>query len=424
MKSFITEFDKKHIWHPYTSMSKPIPVVEVISAKGVRLKLSNGKEIIDGMSSWWCALHGYNVFKINRAIKKQIRKMSHIMFGGITHEPAVKLSKLLIDITPPGLEKVFLCDSGSVAVEVAMKMAIQYWYSVGKKNKNKFLTVKNGYHGDTFNAMSVCDPINGMHNIYGDVLPKNYFVSKPSIRFEESWDKRDLYEMEKSLIDHGEDICAVIIEPIVQGAGGMHFYNKDYLTYLRELCSKYKVLLICDEIATGFGRTGELFACNHSNITPDIMTLGKAMTGGYMTGAAVITTSEVGKGISKNGGVFMHGPTFMGNPLMCTVSYTSIKLLLKSSWKKRVKNIEDILKQELEKCSYLTNVKDVRVLGAIGVIEMKMSLDVSFLQKQFIKEGIWIRPFGKLIYIMPPFIIRNKELRKLTSGLYKVVKDL
>lgn len=424
MENNLINYDKKHIWHPYTSMTNPIPTVEVVSAKGAKLKLGNGEKIIDGMSSWWCALHGYNVSVINRTVKKQLKKMSHVMFGGITHKPAVNLAKLLIKLTPLGLEKVFFCDSGSVAVEVAMKMALQYWYSKGKKEKNKFLTVYNGYHGDTFNAMSVCDPVTGMHEIYTDVLPKNYFVPKPKINFNDIWDKQDLYEMENVLKYKSEKICAVIIEPIVQGAGGMHFYHKEYLKGLRELCNKYDVLLICDEIATGFGRTGELFASNHSNITPDIMTLGKAMTGGYLTGAAVLTTDKVAHGISENGGVFMHGPTFMGNPLFCAVSYASIKFLIKTPWKQRVKKIESQLKKELFKCFALDSVHDVRVLGAIGVVEMKNNVNVPKLQKLFIQEGVWIRPFGKLIYIMPPFIIKEKELQKLTTGIYKVLKEL
>lgn len=424
MSNDLIAFDKKHIWHPYTSMVKPIPAYEVVSAKGVILKLRSGKKLIDGMSSWWCALHGYNSKSLNRAIKMQIRKMSHVMFGGITHKPAVELTKLLVEITPKGLDKVFLCDSGSVAVEVAMKMAIQYWHSLGKNNKNKFITIKNGYHGDTFNAMSVCDPITGMHHIYGDVLPQNIFVPRPKTTFYHKWENSDLVEMEETLQRHKNEVCAVIVEPIVQGAGGMYFYHSEYLKGLRDLCSKYDVLLICDEIATGFGRTGELFACNHSGISPDIITLGKAMTGGYMTGAAVIATDKVATGISKDGGVFMHGPTFMGNPLMCAVSISSIKKLLKSPWKRMVTNIESHLMKELSDLIFLDSVADIRVLGAIGVIEMKSPVNVPEIQKLFVKEGVWIRPFGKLIYLMPPYIISKKELLKLTNALSKVIRSL
>lgn len=419
----VLEFDKKHLWHPYTSLKSPTPVVEVVSAKGAHLKLSSGKKVIDGMSSWWCALHGYNVPKLNRAVKRQLKKVSHVMFGGITHKPAVDLGKILIDITPTGLDKVFYCDSGSVGVEVAMKMAIQYWYSVGEKSKKKFLTVRKGYHGDTFNAMSICDPVTGMHKMYADILPSNIFVKEPQTGFHEEWNKDDLNEMEEKLRLLSNNICAVIIEPIVQGAGGMRFYHKEYLKGLRELCSRYNVLLIADEIATGFGRTGELFACNHSDVSPDIMILGKALTGGYMTGAAVVTTEKVALGISSNGGVFMHGPTFMGNPLFCSVSIASLKYLLDSRWKKRVLNIESLLKSELIKCNKLNSVKNVRILGAIGVVEMCQDVDVPKLQQLFIKEGIWLRPFGKLVYIMPPYIISIKDLKKLTDGIFKVLKE-
>lgn len=423
MISCINEFDKEHIWHPYTSITSPNPALEVTSASGARLKLKNGNLLIDGMSSWWCALHGYNVSKLNKAVRKQLKKMSHIMFGGITHKPAVELSKLLIELTPFGLEKVFLCDSGSVAVEVAMKMAIQYWHSKGQKDKKKFLTVRNGYHGDTFNAMSVCDPLTGMHSMYGDILPKNIFISSPSIGFYDTWSDCDLKEMESVLKEKSNEICAVIIEPIVQGAGGMRFYHREYLIGLRKLCNNYNVLLICDEIATGFGRTGKLFACDHSNISPDIMTLGKAMTGGYITGAAVLTTKEVALGISEDDGVLMHGPTFMGNPLMCAVSCASIKLLLESPWEKRISLIESTLKRDLEKCRRLESVNDVRVLGAIGVVELKNSVDLPVIQKLFIKEGIWVRPFGKLVYVMPPYIIKEKDLRALTNGIFNVLKE-
>lgn len=420
----IIDFDKNHIWHPYTSMLNPIPAYNIVSAQGVKLKLENGKELIDGMSSWWATIHGYRHPELDQALKEQIDKMSHIMFGGLTHEPAVQLAKLLINITPKPLEKVFFSDSGSVAVEVAMKMALQYQYSNGKTNKNKFLTIRSGYHGDTFNAMSVCDPITGMHEIFKDILPKNYFADSPKCSFYDQWDKNDINSFENLLKNNHNNIAAVIMEPIVQGAGGMKFFHPQYLKEVRNLCDKFDILLIFDEIATGFGRTGKLFACEHANISPDIICLGKAITAGYMSFAATITTEKVANGISSGKApVFMHGPTFMGNPLACSVALKSITLLLESDWQTNIKRIETKLKDELKIASSFSSVKNVRVLGAIGVIEMKKDVNVSEIQKIFVEKGVWIRPFGKLIYIMPPYIITNDELTFLTKAIIDTIKD-
>ncbi len=418
-------FDQNHIWHPYTSMLNPLPVYPVESANGIRLKLSNGKELIDGMSSWWACIHGYNHPKLNKAIKDQLKNMSHVMFGGLTHEPAVKLAELLIELTPKNLTKVFFSDSGSVAVEVAMKMALQYNFSIGKPKKNKFLTIKNGYHGDTFNAMSVCDPVTGMHEIFADILPKNYFIEQPKCGFYENWNDKYIKPFADMISKEHNKIAAVILEPIVQGAGGMYFYHPEYLKQVRILCDRYEVLLIADEIATGFGRSGKLFACNYSDISPDIMCLGKAITGGYMSFAATLCSKKISSGISQGkAGVFMHGPTFMGNPLACSVSIASIKLLLESNWKKKVSKIEKILKNELNNANDFENVLESRTLGAIGVIEMKKPVDIASIQKSFIDKGIWVRPFGKLIYIMPPYIINEDDLIYLCKSIIEVIKDM
>ena len=419
------EFDKRHIWHPYTSAIEPLPCYEVTAAKGTKLTLASGEEIVDGMSSWWAAIHGYNVPELNKAASAQLEQFSHVMFGGLTHEPAVKLSKQLIDITPEGLNRVFLADSGSVSVEVAIKMAIQYWACQGRGEKNRLLTPRNGYHGDTFAAMSVCDPVNGMHSLFKHSMIQHFFAPAPQTKFGQTWNQDDTAPLRDILEQHHASIAALILEPVVQGAGGMRIYHPEYLRACRKLCDEFDVLLICDEIATGFGRTGELFACNHVDISPDIMCLGKALTGGYLTMAAALCTDDVAHGICQGEpGVFMHGPTFMANPLACSVASASIELLLSSPWHKRVNHIDKVLTSELSALAHHPVVEDVRTLGAIGVVEMKQPVNVGRIQKIFVSEGAWIRPFGKLIYVMPPFVSTDEDISTLTRAIRKGVESI
>ncbi|WP_444904126.1 adenosylmethionine--8-amino-7-oxononanoate transaminase [Microbulbifer sp. CnH-101-E] len=419
------EFDRKHIWHPYSSLINPPPVYPVARAEGVRIFLEDGRGLIDGMSSWWSALHGYNVPELNQAMRDQMDKMSHVMFGGLTHEPAIELCKKLVEITPPGLNRVFLADSGSVSVEVAIKMALQFWHSQGKPGKSKLLALRNGYHGDTFGAMATCDPVTGMHHLFAGQLSQHLFAPAPQTPFGETCPDEDIRELEQLIAQNSEQLAAVILEPIVQGAGGMRFYSADYLRRVRALCDEYDLLLIADEIATGFGRSGKMFACDHAAISPDILTLGKALTGGTMTLAAALCSDRIAEGICNGeAGVFMHGPTFMGNPLACAVADASIQLLLSGPWQERVAAIEQQLTEQLAPLKSAPGVADVRALGAIGVVEMREPVNTAKVQEALIERGVWLRPFGKLVYAMPPYVISKEDLSQLTSAMVNVLGEI
>jgi adenosylmethionine-8-amino-7-oxononanoate aminotransferase len=416
-------FDRRHIWHPYSSISNPLSMYAVESAAGVRIRLTSGRELIDGMASWWSVIHGYNHPVLTGVLQEQAGRLSHVMFGGLTHEPAVSLARTLVEITPDPLDLVFFADSGSVAVEVAMKMAIQYFHAAGKPAKKRFLTIRSGYHGDVFHCMSVCDPVNGMHQIFAGILPEYLFADRPECRFHDEWDDNDIRSFEKLIAEHHRSLCAVILEPIVQGAGGMRFYHPEYLRRVRALCDHYDVLLIADEIATGFGRSGKLFGCEHAGIAPDILCLGKALTGGYMTLAAVLATREIGEMISDGEpGVFMHGPTFMANPLACAVANASVNLLLDSNWQERLSDLEQGLRLGLAPCADLEGIVDVRVLGGIGVVELKKNVDMERIQPAFVEKGVWVRPFGRLVYVMPSYCMAQEDLVELTTAICEVLE--
>lgn len=425
----LLKYDREHVWHPYTSTINPLPCFLVDSCEGVTINLATGEKLIDGMSSWWAAIHGYNNPELNEAATSQLQKMSHIMFGGLTHRPAINLVKSLIDMTAPSLQHCFLADSGSVAIEVSLKMAFQYCdtkFDSGeyKVRKQKFLTINYGYHGDTFGAMSVCDPVNSMHSLYTGYVRENIFVEAPKCRFDEEWKDEYIKPFEEKIEKHHEEVIAVILEPIVQGAGGMRIYHPEYLRQVRLLCTKFNVLLILDEIATGFGRTGKLFAYEHANISPDILCVGKSLTGGYLTLSAVLCTEDVANTVcSGRAKGFMHGPTFMGNPLACNIALKSLEIIKRGIWADQVKSIEKVFKSKLITLLNLDIVNDVRIIGAIGVVELTVPVNLKWFQEQFVKRGVWVRPFGKLVYIMPPFIIKEHELVKLTDVVAEVIKE-
>jgi adenosylmethionine---8-amino-7-oxononanoate aminotransferase len=418
----LLDLDRLHVWHPYAAMPSLLPVFPVESAQGVHIQLMDGRSLIDGISSWWTCIHGYNHPCLNQAAHAQIDQMSHVMFGGLTHQPAVDLAMKLIAITPAELQQVFFCDSGSVAVEVAMKMAMQYWYNRGLPQKQHFLTIRNGYHGDTFAAMSACDPVNGMHHLFRNILTQQYFAEAPQMTFDQDWQERDIASFAALLDAHHNYIAAAIFEPVVQNAGGMRFYHPEYVRQAKTLCEKYNILLILDEIATGFGRTGKMFACEYAAVCPDIMCVGKALSGGFISLAATLTTWEISEKFAVGeAGVLMHGPTFMANPLACAVSLANLALLESYDWQSTIKAIETQLKAELEPCRSLAAVKDVRVLGAIGVVELHEPVNMQEIQPRFVEEGVWLRPFGRLIYTMPPYIIQPSELTAITRAIYKIV---
>lgn len=415
-------FDRLHIWHPYTSMIDPLPVYPVRSAEGVYIELETGERLIDGMSSWWSAVHGYNNPVLNDAVKEQVDKMSHVMFGGLTHEPAVKLAQKLVDMTPGGLDRVFYCDSGSVSVEVAIKMALQYMQAKGETRRTKLATARGGYHGDTWHAMSVCDPVGGMHTLYEGRVPVQFFVPRPSVPFDGEWDDREMEPLRELFEKNGSEIAAFIIEPVVQGASGMWIYHPSYLKGVRELCDRYGILMIADEVATGFGRTGRMFACEWAGVTPDIMCLGKAITGGYMSFAAVMATPDVAFTISsREPRSFMHGPTFMGNPLACAVANASLELVSQPHVLPRIAEIEKQLRAHLEPVRHMPCVADLRILGAIAVVELQKPVDMASMQKRCVEEGVWIRPFGKLFYVMPQYIITDEQLAILCGAMIRIL---
>ena len=419
------EFDRLHIWHPYSSVTDPPPVWPVAGAEGCRIRLADGRELVDGMASWWSVIHGYNHPRLNRAALDQINGFSHVMFGGLTHKPAIGLCRRLVDLTPEGLDRVFICDSGSVAVEVAIKMALQYQHARGRPEKHRLVTIRNGYHGDTFAAMSVCDPVTGMHSIFSGALPKQFFAPAPQTPFSGDFHEDDIAELAGIIAEHHGEIAALILEPVVQGAGGMRFYSPRYLARARELCDRYGLLLIADEIATGFGRTGRMFACEHAGISPDIICLGKAMTGGYLSLAATLCTGEVARTVCAGAaGCFMHGPTFMANPLACRIACESIDLLLESPWQERIAAMEERMRAGLAPARSLAGVREVRVLGGIGVVELARTPDFRRLQESLVDRGVWVRPFGRLVYIMPPYVISDEELDTLTAAMVETLTGL
>ncbi|MGA9871538.1 MAG: adenosylmethionine--8-amino-7-oxononanoate transaminase [Rhodococcus sp. (in: high G+C Gram-positive bacteria)] len=418
--SDISRLDAKHVWHPYGGFPASTAPLIVVSAEGVRLRLSDGHELVDGMSSWWAAVHGYRHPVLDAAARDQLGLMSHVMFGGLTHEPAVRLAELLVSITPDGLDTVFFADSGSVSVEVAVKMCIQYWRARGQTQKTRLMTWRGGYHGDTVTPMSICDPDGGMHSLWTGVLPQQVFSPAPPREFDAS----AVAEFEEILTRHRDELAAIVVEPIVQGAGGMRFHDARYLTELRRMADENGVLLVFDEIATGFGRTGKLFAADDAGVTPDIMCVGKALTGGYMTLAATLCTAELATVISGGeGGGLMHGPTFMGNPLACAVALASVELLLARDWEGEVAALEAGLLDGLAGVEELPGVADVRVLGGIGVVEMHEPVNMQRATDAAVRSGVWLRPFGKLVYAMPPYVCTAGDVAAICGAMRAVASS-
>ncbi len=416
-------FDRLHLWHPYASLTDPPPAYPVVAAEGVRLTLADGRTVIDGMASWWAVIHGYNHPALNAALTGQLRQFAHVMFGGLTHAAAIGLGRRLVRLAPDGLDRVFFADSGSVAVEVALKMAVQYWQARGRSAKHRFLALGGGYHGDTLGAMSVSDPATGMHHLYANMVPRQIFAPRPACRFGEDWRPADSGALEALFERHHRELAALILEPVVQGAGGMWFYHPEYLRVARALCDHYDVLLIADEIATGFGRSGRLWACAHADVRPDILCAGKALTGGTMSLAATLTSGALAEAIGQGGaGCLMHGPTFMANPLACAVASASLDVLATSSWASRVAAIEEQLGRELAPCRESAAVADVRALGAIGVVEMKRPIDTRRVTAQLIEAGVWLRPFGRLLYLMPPYVMGPDDLSRVTAAMVEVAR--
>ncbi|MBE0405514.1 adenosylmethionine--8-amino-7-oxononanoate transaminase [Psychrobacter sp. AOP22-C1-22] len=418
-----SSFDNQHLWHPYTSLPPSYPSIVIDHADGVYIVTEDGTRLIDGMSSWWASVHGYNHPQLNAAMIEQLGKMAHVMFGGLTHQPAIDLGKKLLSIVPTGLDAIFYADSGSIAVEVALKMALQYQIAAKQPNKQQFASTHSGYYGDTWHAMSICDPVAGMHSLYGKQLPMQHFVPAPPLGFERELSQSERDELSVFFAKNSDKLAGFIIEPIIQGAGGMRFYSPEYLQLLRQLCDEHDVVLIADEIATGFGRSGKLFACEHADISPDIMTVGKALTGGYMTFAATLCTRTIADTISQSDyPALMHGPTFMGNPLACAVACASIDLILSYDIEARTANMQAVMEQQFAPAALLKGVAEVRCLGAVAVIELDDAVDMPTFQTLLINNGIWVRPFGKLVYIMPPYIIMDEELVTLCQALLKVVR--
>jgi adenosylmethionine-8-amino-7-oxononanoate aminotransferase len=417
------EFDREHLWHPYTSMTDPLPAQPVVDADGVRIRLEDGREVVDAMASWWCAIHGYRHPALDAAAHDQLDRMAHVMFGGLTHEPAVELARRLIELTPDGLARVFFADSGSVSVEVAIKMALQYQRGVGRPGRTRLLTIRGGYHGDTFGAMSVCDPVTGMHTMFADVLAPQVFAPRPPAGFGADigeWTD----EVGALIAQHRDELAAIIVEPVLQGAGGMFVYEPACLAVLRKLADEHGLLLVFDEIATGFGRTGAMFAADHAGVSPDLMCVGKALTGGYLTLAAVLATDEVARAISASeSGVLMHGPTFMANPLACRVAAASIDLLHATGWAARVARIEAALTTGLEPARDLPGVADVRTLGAVGVVELDEPTDVAAASALALDHGVWLRPFGRLVYTMPPYVTSDEDLATICEAILAVASE-